>query len=118
LAERVKDPEFTSMTVSASVGFDDHVAAGGQVHPRLKGVADGGIHPDDAPGFPVASLWMLHRQIGLVSPKEGLHPGHGLGAIHHHPHHLGAVQVAQHPVDESLRRGSAAPAGWRFQPPV
>ena len=38
----------------------------------------------------------------MVGPQEGVGAGHRLGAIHHHPHQLGAIEVAQHPMDEVL----------------
>ena len=82
-------------------GLDDHVAPRGQVDPGLEGVADGGV--DLVVLKNLAGLFMvLHREGGLIGAEEGVHPGHRVGSVHHDPHDLRAVEVAQHPVDEVL----------------
>ncbi len=36
----------------------------------------------------------------MIGAQEGIGAGHRLGAVHHHPHQLGAVEVPQHAMDE------------------
>ena len=82
-------------------GLDDHVAARGEIDPGFEGIADGGVDPEvlqDLGGFPV----VLHQQIRLVGPQEIVDAGHRIGAVDDHPQHVGAVEVAQHPMDEVL----------------
>ena len=80
-------------------GLDDHVAAGGQLHPGLERIADGGADPEvieDLRGFVVG----LHQHVGLVGAEESVDPGHGLGAVNDDAHQLGAEEIAQDAMDE------------------
>ena len=52
----------------------------------------------DLGGFGV----ILHQEIGLVGTEESVNPAHGIGGLHHQPHHFGAVEVAQNAVNEIL----------------
>ena len=80
-------------------GLDDDVTTGGQVDPGLEGIADRRVHLEcleDLAGF-----WIgLHQHIGVIGAQEGIGAGHRLGAVHHHPHQLGAVEIPQHAMDE------------------
>ena len=43
---------------------------------------------------------VLNLEIGLVRPQKRINPGNRFLGINHHPLHLRAVEVAQHPMDE------------------
>ena len=80
-------------------GLDDHVTARGQLHPRLESVADGGVDLvvlKDLGGLVVG----LHLHIDLIGRQIGLDPGDRIRGIDHHPHQLGAVEIAQNAMDE------------------
>ena len=82
-------------------GLDDHVATGRQLHPGLEGITDGGVHLEvlkDLSGF----LMRLHLQVGLIDPEEGIDAAYGIGRVHHHPHQIRTVVIAQDPMDEVL----------------
>ena len=82
-------------------GLDDHVPPGGQIDPRLESIADGGVDLErlqDVGGFAVG----LHLHIGVVGTQKGIGPGDGRWGIHHHPQHIGVVEIAQHAMDEVL----------------
>ena len=80
-------------------GFNDYVAARGQIHPGLKGITDGRMHLVMLKNF-AGIVVVFDLEIGLIRPQERINPGNRFLGINHHPLHLRAVEVAQHPMDE------------------
>ena len=80
-------------------GLDDHVATGGQIHPRLEGIADGRVDLVMLKDF-AGILVVLNDQVGLIGAKEAIDARHRVLGIHHNPQHIGAVEITQHPMNE------------------
>ena len=80
-------------------GLDDHVAPGRQIHPRLEGIANGGVDLEVLQDLGRLGVG-LHQHVGVVGAQEGIGPGNRFGGVHHDPHQLRTVEIAQHAMHE------------------
>ena len=74
-------------------GLDDHVAAGGQVNPRLQRIANGRIDLEVVENI-LRFVVGFYQHRGVVGTQKGIYPVNRFRCIHHHANQVRAVEIS------------------------